>query len=208
MASSQSQVRFRSSTIHRIVLLAVSLFLLYCLNLEMLYQVYNSPGGDYKLEVRYNFYTIFLYGFAQARPGIVYLKRNDGTIIHKAKISEVGELSDNLITWHDDYVWIYLDKWYYSKSKKIWVRIINTFTEARHFYDCVSIQCPLGEIQENHYCPKQLCIGEHCCTHKHLLSLPKKHDRVWKHPIRKWISHPHTGQSQPTPTTAPAAWSP
>ena len=118
MASSQSQVRFRSSTIHRIVLLAVSLFLLYCLNIEMLYQVYNSPGGDYKLEVRYNFYTIFLYGFAQARPGIVYLKRNDGTIIHKAKISEVGELSDNLITWHDDYVWIYLDKWYYSKSKK------------------------------------------------------------------------------------------
>ncbi len=85
-------------------------------NIELPYRVFLSPRGGHRLEVRYKVYSVFLEGYAQGRPGVVYLKDGAGSILHQAAIGSVGDLSGPEIEWHDDHVRIRFDKWFFAGS--------------------------------------------------------------------------------------------
>ena len=83
-------------------------------NIELSYRVFRSPRSGYRLEVRYKVYSVFTEGYAQGRPGVVYLKDAAGSTLRKAAIGAVGDLSGPEIEWHDDHVRIRFDKWFYA----------------------------------------------------------------------------------------------
>ena len=84
------------------------------LNIELPYRVFHSPRSGHRLEVRYKVYSVFTEGYAQGRPGVVYLKDAANSTLHKAAIGSVGDLSGPEIEWHDDHVRIRFDKWFYA----------------------------------------------------------------------------------------------